>query len=486
MKQYTIGFQERGIWMRDDETREEIAVKFPTLGDEVELPIEYEVKKFDSDESIGTVNSRLPERDEIQMKNGAVVSTLDCSDEDSLELRVTGRKYEISRVDPDEMEGDDDELEQLTEMGITHRYYLRSSAELGKLDFFEKDGTIRAQLTLGSSDYQPFLPLVLLSRIQKDIEGKTVKEKEVQAAPQIITTRKAGEDSKFVEWVKDSFPPNKLEDAFPYMDQDGEKERFFEYMDNYTRPTLLNGPTGNGKSVMVCEYAHDRDKPYFPEKGGKSFRVQKTIGQFVPGIDHPIFAPGPLTMAFIYGGVYALEEGAPVPQDEFTELNRALETHELPINTHFGPELLHAHPDTRIVVLGNFHSNYTNNSWNDATLQRFNQIRMKYPSEENTIAILSARAPGLDIDTVQRITKIIIEMRKGDGAAWGGVHKHHKDLGLKGAVEVAQRLVMGTGIPFRDLFKDIVVNPLTTYENNIAEGGSKLYKDLMKVVDKYP
>ncbi len=53
-----------------------------------------------------------------------------------------------------------------------------------------------------------------------------------------------------------------------------------------------------------------------------------------------------------------------------------------------------------------------------------------------------------------------------------------KDLGLKGAVEVAQRISMGTEIPIVQLIEDSIVNPLITYENG------EMKKKLLDVVKK--
>ena len=60
-----------------------------------------------------------------------------------------------------------------------------------------------------------------------------------------------------------------------------------------------------------------------------------------------------------------------------------------------------------------------------------------------------------------------------------------KDLGLKGAIELAQRINTGTDISMRELFEDNIVNPLTTYENNIERKDGKLYTKLMDILDKH-
>ncbi len=477
MKQYTIAFQEKGVVLvNTDDQGDKVAVKTPTLEDELELPIHYEVSSMQDDSELGIISSHLPEKDRVQLKNGEFLSILTFEDEDHLTLRVNGRKYDIDRADADELP-EEEGLEKLQEMGITHRYNIRSKEEQGVLDLFESDGRKRATLTTTSSECKAFLPLVMLERIMADVEGKSVKKKEVKA-PTVITPRKSMEETDFTCFVKQHFAPRMIKDAFPYQDQKGEKDRFFTYMDEYTRPIILNGPTGNGKSVLTREYACERSIPYFYEKGGSSFRVSRTIGQFVPGIDKPVFSPGALTLALIHDGVYALEEAAPIHQDEFTALNVFLETGELPVNTHFGYELLRAGPNFRFVALGNFHANYTHNEWNDATLQRFNQLKMGYPSKDNTTDILMARAPGIEYDTAEMISSVLDEMR-------GKVHTYNKDLGLKGAVEVAQRIASGTNITQRDLFRDMVINPLVTYENDIAHGGGQMAKELMEVVEKF-
>ena len=195
-------------------------------------------------------------------------------------------------------------------------------------------------------------------------------------------------------------------------------------------------------------------------------------------MDMPTFSPGSLTLAAIHGGLYVLEEMPPIPQDELTGLNIFLETWELPLITQFGHETITAHPNFRLVSTGNFHSAYTTNELNDAILQRFSQIKMGYPSKENTIDILLARAPGLDYETAELITKVTMDMRDKTRA-------FSKDLGLKGPVEVAQRIMSGTEIPLRNIFEESVVNPITTYEDDIDSGNGKLHGKLVEVLEKY-
>lgn len=474
MNNYTIDFQDKGAVIVDLENGQtQAVVNYPELKDEIALPVRYPVTSLD-EKLLGTISSYLPERNRVMIKNGNESSTLIIGGNEELILKAGSRRYDIGRLSLDDLTSQ--ETEQLKQAGFSHGYKLRSSEETGRLQFFEKEGLSRAVLDLDSSDYIAFLPIVIYDRIKQDIEGKTVKKQVPVKKPQKVHRKVV--EGPFVKFVKSHFEPRVIEGAFPYQDQEGEKDRFFEYLDHGIRPVILNGPTGNGKTVLSRDYACERGLPFCFDTGSTSFRLSTAIGKFVPSPGNPTFSPGSLTLAAIQGGVYVLEEMPPIPQDELTGLNIFLENGELPLITQFGHEVVTAHPNFRFVATGNFHSNYTTNELNDALLQRFSQLKIGYPSRDNTVDILQARAPGLDYETAELITDVVEEMRPES-------RKFSKDLGLKGAVEFAQRINMGTDIPMRELFEDNIVNPLTTYENNIERRDGKLYTKLMNIVDKY-
>jgi MoxR-like ATPase len=475
MNNYAIDFQDKAAVVVDLANQETQAmVNHPELKPEIALPVRYSVTTLD-DHLIGTVSSFLPERNRIIMRNGGDVSTLIIGGNEELILKTKDKRYDVGKVELDDLV--EEQARQYQDAGFTHGFKLRSSEETGKLDFFEKDGNARAVLSLDASNYQAFLPLVMYAQIKADIDGKTVKKRTpVKKGFKLSVEEK--EDGPFVQWVKDKFKARLIADAFPYQDQTGEKDRVFEYLDHGIRPVILNGPTGNGKSVLARDYASSRELPFYFDTGSSSFRLSTALGKFVPSPGNPTYSPGSLALAAIFGGVYVLEEMPPIPQDELTGLNIFLETMELPIISQFGYEVVQAHPNFRLIATGNFHSNYTTNELNDAFLQRFTQIKMGYPSRDNTIDILQARAPGLDYETAELVTDAVMDMRK-------EAMTFSKDLGLKGAVELAQRIQMGSDISMRELFEDNLVNPLTTYENNVERNNGKLYTKLMSIVDQY-
>ena len=474
MNNYTIDFQERAAVVVDLKNGQaQAVVNYQELKDEIALPVRYPVTSLD-EKLLGTISSFLPERNRVMMKNGGEHSTLIIGGNEELILKAGSRRYDIGKQSLEELA--ESEAAQLRDAGFSQGYKLRSSEETGRLQFFTKDGKTRAVLALDSSDYTNFLPIVMYGKIKQDILGKQIK-KQVPVQKGFKIKREVTE-GLFVQFVKGQSQPRLIEDAFSYQDQEGEKERFFEYLDHGIRPVVLNGPTGNGKSVLCRDYASSRGIPFYFDTGSTSFRLSTAIGKFVPSPGNPVFAPGSLTLAAIHGGLYVLEEMPPIPQDELTGLNIFLETGELPLITQFGHEVVTAHPRFRFVATGNFHSNYTTNELNDAFLQRFSQLKIGYPTRDNTVDIIQARAPGLDYETAELITDVLVEMRT-------EARKFSKDLGLKGAVELAQRIRMGTDISMRALFEDNIVNPLTTYENNVERKDGKLYTKLMSIVNKY-
>jgi hypothetical protein len=474
MKKYTIDFQKRGIVIVNGDTKnKEAIIKYPDLGEEIDVPIRYTISSAD-DRLLGNVNSFIPERNRIEMKNGSKQSTLIIGGNEELILRTEQGRYDVEVLDLEDLVKK--EAETLKQSGFSKGYVLRSSVETGKLYFFEKENSKRAILTLDSTNFFNFIPVIMYQNIKEQINGKNVKKKvPVEKSLQIHREVKEG---PFVKWVKENFQPQFLDQAFSYQDQEGEKSRFFEYLDHGIKPVVLNGPTGNGKSTLAKEYAFSRGLPFYFDTGNSSFKLSTAIGKFVPSPGNPIFSPGSLTLAAIFGGAYSFEEMAPVPQDEFTGLNIFLQTMELPIITHFGHEVIKANEKFKFIGTGNFHSNYTTNELNDAFLQRFTQIKIGYPSAPNTIDILQSRAPGLDYDTAELITNAVFEMR-------AKAKKFSKDLGLGGAVEIAQRIRMGTEISMKKLFEENIVNALTTYEASDEGTKGGLHTELMKIVEKY-
>jgi MoxR-like ATPase len=474
MNNYAIDFQEKAAVIVDLlGEKPQAVINYHELKDEISIPVRYPVTSLE-DRLIGTISSFLPERKRIQMKNGDEHSVLIIGGNEELILKTENRRYDLGKQDLEELT--EEEKNQLKKANFSSGYKIRSSEEAGKLQFFEKDGKKRAVLSLDTSDYINFLPIVMYDKIKRDIEGKKInKQIPVQKG---FNIKKEIKEGSFVKFVKENFQPRFTEDAFSYQNQEGEKERFFEYLDKGVRPVILNGPTGNGKSILCRDYASIRKFPFYFDTGNTSFRLSTSIGKFVPSPGTPVFSPGSLTLAAIHGGLYVLEEMPPIPQDELTGLNIFLETGELPVITQFGHEVITAHPNFRFVATGNFHNNYTTNELNDAFLQRFSQIKIGYPTRDNTVDIIQARAPGLDYETAEIITDALIEMRE-------EAMKFSKDLGLKGAVELAQRINMGTEISMKKLFEDNIVNPLTTYENNIEKKNGKLYTKLMEIVGKY-
>src|SRR3989344_6067415 len=332
MAKYMVDFQDKKAVVIDlDSRKPQAEIQYPELADEVTIPIRYKIVT-DGNGLAGMISSYLPERNRVMLSHNGSTVNLVIEGNNRLRLKTGTRQYDIGRVGLEDLAVG--EAEKQKESGFSHGYKLRSPEETGSLSFYERDGGQRAVLVTGDSPFMPFLPVALFDKINKDLEGKTVK-KAIPQREALITTKVVEEQGAFARFVKERFKPRMLQKVFAYQDQNGEKDRLFEYLDSGLRPVILNGPTGNGKTVLARDYANARGLPYYFDTGSSSFRLSTAIGKFVPAAEGPTFSPGSLTLAAIHGGLYVLEEMPPIPQDELTGLNMFLETGELPLITQF-------------------------------------------------------------------------------------------------------------------------------------------------------
>ena len=127
---YAIEFQEKAVVVYDTEEQETCAViRYPRLSAEIELPISYTVTSKD-DTLLGKIDSYLPQRQRIIMRNGEDRSTLRIGGNEELILTFNDTRYDIEKSDLDDLV-DEDRIEQCQDSGFQQGYRFRSSDDVG-------------------------------------------------------------------------------------------------------------------------------------------------------------------------------------------------------------------------------------------------------------------------------------------------------------------------------------------------------------------
>lgn len=474
--------------------RKEIAkIELSELEKEVFLPVKFKILAKDGEE--GEILTWLPKTNWIRARFSAEVSDLTVENGKTFvrEKDLAGKKtsFEIRLFDsmPEDFE------KAAKAEGLIKSYLAKRNQAVAEVHLFAKHNEKRVLLKLlDGADWKPFLPILLLDELQERLKDKKVKEeisiplppdskkryieplvfkedKEEKKKSEKVEKRhsKSGEGFKSFAEFSLSFPIIKRKEAIKYIDQAGEWSLFCELADKKTS-VILNGPTGNGKSTMVRYYAFTRDLPFFRKTGHRDITMRDLEGFWVPTANDPMKTPGPLILAMVHGGIFFFEEIGPVSQEVLNGIHNVLDEGEIEIHSHFGFERIKAHPDFRIICSGNLDRNYTMNELGESFLERFSQIKLGYPDREGTINIITS-VTRVNKQLAEVLTDLVFETRNVLG-------KYQKDLGLRGAVRIAQDIYSGTEQSFVRLVEAHLINPKTTYEE------TSLREELQRAVEK--
>ncbi|MCD6317485.1 AAA family ATPase [Candidatus Aerophobetes bacterium] len=444
---------------------------FPHLDKEIYLPVYYNVSVIEGEHSkrIGKLGAWIAKNYPVQDYQIRTISQnktthLSFKDEKTIVLKTPSNNYDIILLNKTSFSKR--KREKLNENGFFKGYQIKRNMVVGDFFLFKKNKKVRGLLELEEGfDYTDFLSLLVLDRLVDELKDKEVKDN------QLVEIEEGMGEGKYSNFILTNYPVNKITKAVEYIDQDGEWKIFCELMDR-GKPVLLNGPTGCGKSTMVKWYAYIRGLPfYMSPTGNRETTIDDITGSWVPADPKPIKAPGALTLAMVHNGIFYFEEIGPVDPGVLYGLHGVLDDKKITVQSQYGFEVIEGGENFKMISSGNLDNRYTPIELSDAFLERWAQIKLGYPDKQGTINILKSRAPKLDEETIILITDLIFDMR-------GVLTSYKKDMGLRGAVEVAQAL-QGSNQPIKKLIQVHMVNPKSTYENDTT-----LYKKLMEKVDK--
>jgi cobaltochelatase CobS len=212
-------------------------------------------------------------------------------------------------------------------------------------------------------------------------------------------------------------------------------------------PTWIWGPSGVGKTSGVRQMAAILRWPVYRVQMSADFSLDDFVGttEVVPTAEGTVtkFVDGVLIRAMRNGGILLIDEITGTPPHVLLALQAVLErvdnpqaawadgkSHATFVNTANGGEVIHCHPNFRIIVTDNTNGQGDTlgmfsgtNVMNEATRSRFTQwFRKDFPNRERWEMILKVKTPGLHAKKAKAIVDVALTSNKQSrslGAATG-------------------------------------------------------------------
>ena len=168
-------------------------------------------------------------------------------------------------------------------------------------------------------------------------------------------------------------------------------------------PMILKGPTGCGKTRFVEHMAWQLKLPLITMACNEDMTTSDLVGRYLLDAQGTVWHDGPLTLAVRYGAICYLDEVVEARQDTTVVIHPLTdERRMLPLDKR--GELVHAHPNFRLVVSYNPGYQSVAKDMKPSTRQRFGAIDFDFlPAEVETevVAHESGIAPELAAQLVR-------------------------------------------------------------------------------------
>jgi nitric oxide reductase NorQ protein len=152
-------------------------------------------------------------------------------------------------------------------------------------------------------------------------------------------------------------------------------------------PLMLKGPTGCGKTRFVEHMAWRLGLPLITVACHEDLSAGDLIGRFLLDADGTRWQDGPLTRAVRFGAICYLDELVEARADTTVLIHPLTDARrQLPLAAT--GELLHAHPDFRLVVSYNPGYHGAHKTLKASTRQRFTALEFGYPDAAREAAIV--------------------------------------------------------------------------------------------------
>ena len=174
-------------------------------------------------------------------------------------------------------------------------------------------------------------------------------------------------------------------------------------------PMILKGPTGCGKTRFVEHMAWQLKLPLITMACNEDMTTSDLVGRYLLDAQGTVWHDGPLTLAVRYGAICYLDEVVEARQDTTVVIHPLTdERRMLPLDKR--GELVHAHPDFRLVVSYNPGYQSVAKDMKPSTRQRFGAIDFDFlPAEVETEVV--AHESGIASELAAQLVRIAHQSR---------------------------------------------------------------------------
>jgi len=225
----------------------------------------------------------------------------------------------------------------------------------------------------------------------------------------------------------------------------GSELEFMAFCHKMNSHLMTQGGTGCGKTMAIYEFARLIGQPICRIVGGVGIEwddLQGTllVRETASGATETRFIDGQLTKAMRHGCILYIDEINFIKPAVLSQLNDVLDAGHMVINqneTASGAEVLHAHPDFRIVASMN--PNYAGTSpLNNATRRRFSRtLNFDYLGRDLEIDVIQQQSGNFNVDAATEIVQFARNVRKANESM---TFSEPTDLGTSTLVTVMETL----------------------------------------------
>lgn len=181
---------------------------------------------------------------------------------------------------------------------------------------------------------------------------------------------------------------------------------------------LLTGPTGSGKTSLICQVAARLNWPVQSVACHGRMELSDLVGQFVLCEGSTRFVHGPLAIALREGHLLILNEIDLMDPAELAGLNDVIEGQPLVIAQN-GGEVIRPHPKFRLFATGNSAGAGDPTGLyqgvlrqNLALLDRFRVLQVGYLPPDVELGVLESSAPSLPREVATLMITVANEIRR--------------------------------------------------------------------------